>query len=208
MNDYPEVSLQAEELSGKIDFCHIFGRSGIVHIEIGSGRGAFLLNQARAMPGDNFLGIEKTDKFFRIAVDRVGRGGLKNVRIIRTDASAFLAEVVPDESVDCFHIYFPDPWPKRRQQRRRFICPANIELMVCCLKKGGRLQIATDHVDYFEQIKMLLGSMGERLEQSEFIPAAGAEPGESVGTSFERKYLKCSRQIYTLAFTKISNLKA
>ena len=192
----------------KIDFVRIFGRPGPVHSEIGTCKGTFLLNQARAQPGNNFLGIEWARKYYRYAVDRIGRWGLTNVRIIRTDAAAFLADFIPDNSVDCFHIYFPDPWPKKRHHKRRFICPANLEHLVRCLKTGGQLKIATDHADYFEQIKQVLTvGAGQcacpRLEQIDFLPTAGAETSEWVGTNFERKYLKDQRPIYTLAVRKI-----
>ena len=196
------MSLNPKDLDGKIDFVRIFGRAGPVHIEIGTGKGTFLLNQAGAQPGDNFLGIEWARKYYRYAVDRIGRWGLTNVRIIRTDAATFLADFIPDNSVECFHIYFPDPWPKKRHHKRRFICPANLEHLLRCLKTGGQLKIATDHADYFEQIKTVLTSRNEKLQEIDFLPTAGAEASEWVGTNFERKYLKDQRPIYTLAVKK------
>jgi len=214
LKEYPSVSLNPEDLSwglltedGKIDYVRIFGRAGPVHIEIGTGKGTFLLNQAGAQPDDNFLGIEWARKYYRYAVDRIGRWGLTNVRIIRTDAAAFLADLIPDNSVECFHIYFPDPWPKKRHHKRRLICPANLEHLVRCLRTGGQLKIATDHAEYFEQIKQVLTvGAGQcacpRLEHIDFLPTAGAEASEWVGTNFERKYLKDQRPIYTLAVKK------
>jgi tRNA (guanine-N7-)-methyltransferase len=202
LKDYPGISLRPEDLDGKIDFSQIIGRPGRVHIEVGAGKGTFLLNQAKAQPDDNFLGIEWARKYYRYAVDRIGRWGLTNVRIIRTDAAAFLADFVPDKFVDCFHVYFPDPWPKKRHHKRRFICPANLEQLILCLKTGGQLRIATDHADYFEQIKKVLADRSEKLEETDFLPAAGADAGEWVGTNFERKYLKNQRPIYTIAATK------
>ena len=203
LQDYQGISLKAEGLYGKIDFVRIFGRTGAVHIEIGSGKGTFLLGQAQAQPGDNFLGIEWACKYYRYAVDRIGRRGLTNVRIIRTDAAEFLADSVPDDSVYCFHIYFPDPWPKKRHHKRRFICPANLEHLIRCLKTGGQLRIATDHADYFEQIKLALAARSDTLEEINFIKPAGAESEEWVGTNFERKYIKDQRPIYTIAARKI-----
>lgn len=200
--DYQGVSLKPEDFDGKIDFARIFGRSGPVHIEIGTGKATFLLNQAKAQPQDNFLGIERARKYYRYAVDRIGRWGLANVRIVRTDAVTFLADYVPDDSVDCFHIYFPDPWPKRRHQKRRFFSLANLEHLIRCLKSTGQVRIVTDHSDYYEQIQMLLATHGNRLKKIEFIPAIGADPGEWVGTNFERKYLKDQRPIYTIVVRK------
>jgi len=202
LQDYHGISLKAEDMDGKIDFVRIFGRPGPVHIEIGAGKGTFLLGQAQAQPDDNFLGIEWARKYYRLAVDRIGRWGLTNVRIIRTDAAEFLADSVPDGSVDCFHIYFPDPWPKKRHNKRRFVCPANLEHLIRCLKTAGQLRIATDHADYFEQIKTVLAARSDSLEEIDFVKPAGAESGEWVGTNFERKYIKDQRPIYTIAVRK------
>ncbi len=203
LKEYLSVVLRPEDLDGKIDFMRIFGRPGPIHIEIGAGKGTFLLNQARAQPNDNFLGIEWARKYYRYAVDRMGRWGLTNVRIIRTDAAAFLANFIPDNSVECFHVYFPDPWPKKRHHKRRFISPANLEHLIRCLRRSGELRIATDHADYFEVIKKLISNEDKRLEQIQFLATAGAEAGEWVGTNFERKYLKDQRAIYTIAARKI-----
>ena len=201
--DYPSVTLKAEYLDGKIDCARMFGRSGAVHIEIGTGKAAFLLNEARAEPSANFFGIERARRYYRYAVDRIGRWGLTNVRIIRTDAVHFLTEFVTDNSVDFFHIYFPDPWPKKRHHKRRFFCPANLQQLIRALKTDGQLKIATDHAEYFEVIKELITTENNTLEEIEFIPPAGAEVGEWVGTNFERKYLKQNMPIYTLALRKI-----
>ncbi len=202
LKDYPSVALKPEDLDGKIDFVRIFGRPCPVHIEIGSGRASFLLNHAKAQPQVNFLGIEWAGKFYRYGVDRIGRWGLNNVRIIRTDAARFLADFLPDNSIDCFHIYFPDPWPKRRHHKRRLFVHANLEQLLRCLKPGGIIKIATDHTGYFEQIQKLISAQGNRLEKIEFHPAAGAEQGEWVGTNFERKYLKEQRSIFCIAVRK------
>jgi tRNA (guanine-N7-)-methyltransferase len=216
LKEYPSVALKPEDLCGEIDFNQVFGRSRPLHVEVGTGKATFLLSQAVAHPDINFLGIERANKYYRYAVDRIGRwarakpwtgssppsAGLTNVRIIRIDAATFLADCVPSDSVDCFHIYFPDPWPKRRHHKRRFFCPANLENLIRCLKTGGILRIATDHAEYFEQIQALIAGQSERLEQLEFIPAAGTESGELTGTNYERKYIKDKRQIYTFAVRK------
>ena len=200
--EYPSISLRAEDLDVKIDFVRIFGRCGPVHIEIGSGRGTFLINQAKALPDDNFLGIEWANKYYRHAVDRIGRWGLKNVRIIRTEAAGFIADFLPDNCVSCYHIYFPDPWPKRKHHKRRLLCPDNLQQLIRTLKTGGQIRIATDHADYFEEIKQLTATQNEKLEEVEFLPASGAENEEKTGTNYERKFLKRGKNIYTLALRK------
>ncbi len=202
LKDYPSVALKPEDLDGKIDFGRIFGRSGPVHIEIGSGRATFLLNQAKAHPQVNFLGIERAGKFYRYGVDRIGRWALSNARIIRTDAASFLADFIPDNSIDRFHIYFPDPWPKKRHHKRRLLVPVNLEQLLRCLKPDGIIKVVTDHAEYFEQIQKVISAQSSKLEKIEFHPTAGADQGEWVGTNFERKYLKEKRPIFCIAVRK------
>lgn len=203
LRDYPSVSLNPEDFVGRLDFGDVFGRDCPVHIEVGVGKGTFLLNQAKIAGDVNFLGIEWARKYYRYALDRIGRWGLGNVRIIRTDAASFVAEHVADESVECFHIYFPDPWPKKRHHKRRFVSPANLEQVLRCLKTGGQLRIATDHAEYFEVMQEVIGSRSDKLEEIEFTSAAGAEPGEITGTNYERKYIKDKREIFTIAARKL-----
>jgi tRNA (guanine-N7-)-methyltransferase len=204
LKDYDWVSLKEENLSGEVDFGEIFGRNSPVHIEIGSGKGTFLVSQGRHEPGVNFLGTEWANKYYRYAVDRVGRWDLRNVRIIRTDAADFLAEHVGDGTVSFFHVYFPDPWPKKRHHKRRFICDRNIEQMLRCLEAGGIVNIATDYKDYFEQIQEVVYKQVQsgRAELIEFIATVGAEDEEVAGTNYERKYIRDGRKIYTLALKK------
>lgn len=203
LKDYPSVSLKPEDLGDRVDFARVFGRDGPVHIEVGAGKGTFLLNQAKTHSDIDFLGIEWARKYYRYAVDRIGRWGFTNVRIIRTEAASFIADFVPDDSVECFHIYFPDPWPKKRHHKRRFLCPANLEQLLRCLKTGGQLRIATDHAEYFEVIEKLIDGRPDKLERTEFSPGAGAEPGDITGTNYERKYVKDKREIHTIAAKKI-----
>jgi len=203
LKEYGWVVLRPEELDGKIDFERIFGRPGPVHIEIGSGTGTFLVSQAGAQPEVNFVGIEWARRYYRHAVDRVGRWGLRNVRLIRTDAAAFIGEHVADESVECFHIYFSDPWPKKRHHKRRLFNRVNAAEMIRCLKPAGQLRIATDHEEYFERIGDVVAGFDKQLEEIDFVPNVGAAGSELTGTNFERKYVKDSRPIFTLAVRKI-----
>jgi len=202
LNDYPSVSLKPEEYNGGIDFARIFGRTGRVHIEIGSGKGTFLVNQAKSEPEVNFLGIERASRYYRYSVDRIGRWALKNVRILRTDAADFIRNNIPERAVDCFHIYFPDPWPKRKHHKRRFFKPASFEELLRTLKTDGEIKVATDHREYFKAITEIIENNTARVRQIPFQPTSSAGIGEWVGTNFERKYLKENRPIYTIAARK------
>jgi tRNA (guanine-N7-)-methyltransferase len=204
ISDYPEISLDPETLEGIVDFKDIFGRKAPVHIEVGSGKGTFLVSEARENPENNYLGIEWANRYYKLAVDRIGRWAIDNVRIMRTDAAIFFAEHIPDNSVSWFHIYFPDPWPKARHNKRRLICTANVQQIIRCLEPGGVLNLATDHADYFEQMEDVLNAEFEKgtLKQIPFTRAAGAKDGETVGTNFERKYIVEGRKINTIAAKK------
>lgn len=204
IKEFPEIILDPQKLASKVVFGDIFGRLAPVHIEVGSGRGTFLVNQARYEPQANFIGIEWASRYYRLAVDRVGRWNLTNVRIIRSDAARFIAECVPDSSVDCFHIYFPDPWPKKRHHKRRFFSSANTDQLIRCLRPAGTIRVATDYAEYFEQIKSVLAARAGQLEEIDFLPTTGAQIGEWVGSNFERKYLKENRPIFTIAVRKRS----
>lgn len=201
---FEEIAVAQEKLDGFLDFGRIFGTNAPVEIEIGSGKGTFLLTQARACPERNYLGIEWANQYYRYAVDRLGRWGVKNAKMLRTDVATFLPEHVEPGSVSVFHVYYPDPWPKRRHWKRRFISTGNVENLLRCLEINGRLQIVTDHRGYYRQMCEVLGSFIHRglLETVDFEHPAGARPGEIVGTNYERKYQKEGRAAYTFAFRK------
>lgn len=187
-----------------IDFNDIFGRSGPLEIEIGSGKGTFLKSQAAAFPDTLFVGIEWANKYFRYAASRLARAGLTNARLVRADAADFIRRRVASGIVAGFHIYFPDPWPKKRHHRRRFFQSDTLAEMMRCLNENGFINIATDHLDYFEHIRAVLtpALASGQVEQIEFIRPAGAQDGETVGTNYERKYLKEGRAVYTIAVRK------
>ena len=194
------LSLTGENIAVVLDNCsrplnleRLFPRDAPLHIEVGSGKGAFLLNQARSHPACNFLGIEWARKYYLYSVDRMRRWQITNVRIIRADAREFLAAYLPDECITGFHIYFPDPWPKKRHHTRRFFQPAVLHQVVRCLTADGQLRTATDHAEYFKIISDLVlnhPDTARHFEPIEFFPADTADPGEWIGSNFERKYRK------------------
>ena len=166
-----------------------------------------MASQAKAQSDVNFVGIEWASRYYRYAVDRMYRKALGNVRMVRTDAAAFIAGRVACRCVDCYHIYFPDPWHKKRHNKRRFICEKNLRQLLRTLKNEGTINIATDHSDYFEQMQAVLldSDLAKlHLEQIPFVKPIGAEEGELTGTNFERKYIVEGRKINTIAVKKRS----
>lgn len=134
-------------------FSELFGNTNPVEIEIGCGRGKFLEGWAAENPERNFLGIDRIGKWLKRVKARSERERFANLRFMKAEARAFLAEAVAPESVSVFHVYFPDPWPKRRHLGRRVVTPEFLKLLCGRLAPGGLLEIATDDADYFEMMK-------------------------------------------------------
>lgn len=175
-----------------INLADIFSNSLHVEVEVGSGKGAFLLRQASTRPEINLLGIEWLAGYAALAADRAYRAGLKNVRLLCADAEQVFARCLADGSVQRVHIYFPDPWPKRKHLRRRLIKPEFAEHLLRVLRLGGTAHIVTDHSEYFQQIRRVL----EAVCGLAIIKPAEAEP---VDSNFERKYTAEGREFYALA---------
>jgi len=117
------VGVDVETLAHPIVWSQLFGNDHPVELEIGIGKGTFITNQAKARPDANFFGIEYARWFWRYASDRLRRNACANARTARAEAAYFLKEFVPDSSLTRVHIYFPDPWPKKRHHKRRLIQP-------------------------------------------------------------------------------------
>ncbi|MHC5082700.1 MAG: tRNA (guanine(46)-N(7))-methyltransferase TrmB, partial [Planctomycetota bacterium] len=111
---------------------------------------------------------------------------------------------IPDASISIFHLYFPDPWPKKRHNKRRFFCDENLIQLLRILVPDGVINIATDHADYFQQMTEVADKAVDNglVERIPFTRAAGARDGELVGTNYERKYIIEGRDTYTLALRK------
>lgn len=184
-----------------LDFQKVFGDERPVEMEIGSGKGGFLLNRARAYPERGFLGIEWANKFCNFAADRMARWGVTNVRLTRTDASYLVTHHLPPKCLTVLHIYHPDPWPKKRHHKRRLIQPGFIMAASDALVPGGRIAIQTDHAEYFEHIQTVIRGEPRLVEAPFDVPETGVVEGR-VQTNFEVKYLREGRAIYQAAFTR------
>jgi tRNA (guanine-N7-)-methyltransferase len=188
----PAVEIPPGSVRGPFDFAALFGNRNPVEIEVGSGKGRFLIDQATARPEVNFLGIEWSVKYLRVAAERAARRGLRNVRLYRADARHVIADLVPDASIVRLHVYCPDPWPKKRHHKRRFFGPAILVPIARVLAPGGRLHVSTDVADYFAEILAALGSQ-EALRPA-VDPLLGV-PATAGRTSYEIKYVAAGRTI-------------
>ena len=196
------IGLDVDNLPRPLVWRDLFGNDNPVELEIGSGKGTFLTEQATSRPEVNFFGIEWARWFWRYASDRLRRHGCLNARTVRAEAGFFLLEFVPPESISVLHIYFPDPWPKARHHKRRLVQEKFVPLMVRVLRPGGRVQIVTDHKGYFEEHiepTMRGPAVAAGLTVVDYNRPGSAGEGEFVGTNFERKYAREGRPFHAIA---------
>jgi tRNA (guanine-N7-)-methyltransferase len=168
----------------------VFGRAAPLEVEIGSGKARFLIEAARRNPAHDFLGLELSLAYYRICRDRLSRAGLPNARILRADAKRFAPVALAPGSVRAFHVYFPDPWPKKRQRKRRLLDGVGLEGLASRLEPGGVLRIATDHSDYATMMGPLLETVRD-LERLEWDALPPPPP-----THYELKYRSEGRPIW------------
>ena len=138
-----------------LDFTALFPERKRVEIEIGFSSAFFLSKYANKYSDTAFLGIEKNFKYFQHGFNSLERNLQQdNVKVTCFDAIAFLRELVPLNSLDAIHIYFPDPWPKRKHRPRRIVNAENLMMMRNRLKHHGKIYMATDHPDYGEWMRL------------------------------------------------------
>ena len=160
-----------------------------LQIEIGSGKGTFLVQQSVLQPEINFLGIEWAAEFFRYAADRMRRRDLNNVRMLRADATEFLRFWCPAATATVLHVYFSDPWPKSRHHKRRVIQRRTLETFHRVLAAGGEVRLVTDHADLWAWYEEHATLSADLFDRQAYVPPPSAGDGEFVGTNFERKFV-------------------
>jgi len=178
-----------------LDLQQLFGNDRPVVLEIGSGKGRFLIASATERPDANFIGIEKSLHYHRVIEARVRKRALGNVRLINHDAFLVLQKMLPDASIAEVHIYFPDPWPRPREQKRRIIRDEVLTEIRRVLIGGGSGIYVTDHREYFE-------TAAPRIAR--FFASEARVPGSDdlPRTNYEAKYRHEGREIYEVRFWK------
>jgi len=181
------------ELEVPLDLDALSPGSGPWEVEIGFGKGRYLLRRAREEPQGRFLGIEIASKYHRRVARRVRKWGLANVVALRGDGPYLMSAVLPEGFAQAVHVYFPDPWPKARHHKRRLFDPENLDLLFRMLRPDGRLWLATDFLDYGELAEAMLRAMpGLEIERLD-------EPWpEGPRTNYEAKYMEEGRPILRL----------
>lgn len=183
----------------KLNFVDIFGNTNPIVVEIGFGMGDATWQLAKANPDINYLGIEVHKPGVGKLLNEIKRNDLKNIYIIEHDALEVLEFMIADNSVNGFHIFFPDPWPKKRHHKRRMVQRPRTNLMAQKLAFGGYLYFVTDILDYAKfALEELTLTEGLKNKYNGF-----AEPQPwRMQTKFERKGMAAERQITELFFEK------
>jgi tRNA (guanine-N7-)-methyltransferase len=182
----------------RVNLAELFGRTAPLHVDLGCGDGSFLYELAQQFPEKNFLGIERLTK----RVEKVRRRAEKidNLRVLRADSLLAVRYLLPENSVETFYLFFPDPWPKRRHERRRIFTPDFLDAAAVALEKKGILRIATDQLDYFHQM--------ERISRTDFrFEVVDLAEAVLPLTKFERTFRQQGLPIYRLTLRKISPVK-
>ncbi len=173
-----------------------------LQIEIGCGKATFLVQEAPAHPDVNYLGIEQSPEFYRYAADRARRRELSNMRILRADAVEFFRFFCAEGVAAVIHLYFSDPWPKRRHHKRRVIQDRTLVELHRALEPGGELQLVTDHDDLWAWYEDHVARHANLFERRAFDRVESAGEGEIVGSNFERKYRREGRSFFGMVLKK------
>jgi len=177
------------ESQSPLDVKELYGNDNPLEVDVGSGKGRFLVARARANPRTNYLGIERQPGRIFSTAKKAYRHGLCNVRLARVEAFGGIGDLLAPASVSVFYIFFPDPWPKRRHHRRRLVNPEFMNLLHSRLTAGGIIHFASDHTEYAAVVEKLFAA-DERFEAIDpFVPS------DDEKTDFERLFTSQDKPI-------------
>ena len=180
----------------RLDGRALFSKHQPLEVELGAGDGSFFVQWAALNPNTNFLGVERLLGRLRKIERKARRAELANVRVLRLEASYFVEYLAARESVAAFHIYFPDPWPKRKHRGNRLINEGFAEVLRAALVPSGVIYLRTDDADYFEQMTRVFD------QNKNFVPTPTPERLASVTTDFEREFNKRGIQTNRVAYRR------
>jgi tRNA (guanine-N7-)-methyltransferase len=182
-----------------LDFTSVFGRHAGVVLEIGFGMGETTANIAVAHPGLDFVGVEVHAPGVGALLGRLDAQRLTNVRVIRHDAVEVVRDMIAPGSLAAVHVFFPDPWPKKRHHKRRLLTPAFVHALAERLAPGGQLHAATDWEDYAQEMLATLGAEPLLRNTAEgFAPRPQARPL----TKFEARGQRLGHPVFDLVFER------
>jgi tRNA (guanine-N7-)-methyltransferase len=180
-----------------LDLAQLFAKAQPLEVELGSGDGSFLAQYAALHPERNFIGVERLLGRLRKLERKCQRAGIAHVRAIRIEASYFLEWLLPRKGVTALHIYFPDPWPKRKHRKNRLVNERFTQLAHAVLAAGGVVYLRTDDADYFAQMEAVFGA--SPLFKPTEIPTELIE----IQTDFERGFRQKGIATLRAAYQKV-----
>jgi tRNA (guanine-N7-)-methyltransferase len=184
----------------QIDFAALFGREAPLVLEIGFGMGDATAAIAQALPGTDFIGVEVHTPGVGALLKQIGERGLTNLRLIQHDAVDVLQQMIAPASLAGVHVFFPDPWHKKKHNKRRLIQPEFVQLLATRLAPGGYLHCATDWQPYAQQmLEVLSAEPALRNTADGFAPKPDYRPL----TKFENRGLKLGHGVWDLVFVRL-----
>ena len=190
-----------DDLPQPCDQAAIFGEIRPLEIEVGTGKGLFLSGAAATHLDRHYLGIEVANKYAQFAAAKLAKRDLHNARLVHTDAMRVFREWLPDDFLAAVHVYFPDPWWKKRHRKRRVMTPVFVADVQRTLKTGGTLHFWTDVEEYFhESMEVLAGQ--HLLEGPIDVPPQAAQHDLDYRTHFERRMRLNGMPVYRAEFRR------
>ena len=198
MNETCTLIFALRSIVEPLDLAELFARAQPLEAELGCGDASFLVEYARRHPDRNFIGVERLLGRMR-KLDRKGRrAGLANLRGVRIESSYFLQYLLPPRAASALHVYFPDPWPKKKHHKNRLVNESFPALARAALAPGGAVYLRTDDADYFRQMTEVFGA-DKKLEEIE-TPAGLAELPTDFERDFNSKGIQTLRGAYRFKF--------
>lgn len=193
----PSLRIVPSDWAVPLDLTAAFGRTPQrLEVDLGCGKGRFLLVRAAAHLGTSFLGLDRQTRRLAKVERKAQRAQLTNIRLIYAEAAYTVTHLLSPGSVAAYYIFFPDPWPKRRHHRRRLFDAAFLDALNTTLMPGGCIHLATDHLDYFKSIRRLLSGDARFVEQEPFATSLEER------TDFELIFLQQNKPIGRCSFAK------
>ena len=190
-----------DDLPRPWDASQLFDRVAPLEIEVGSGKGLFMQSAATSNPTHNFLGIEIATKYARFAAAKLAKQGLTNAVMVHGDAQPIFADLLPDESLAAVHVYFPDPWWKKRHEKRRVLNERFVQQVERTLMLGGSLHYWTDVHERYEETLVILAENTKLVGPLE-VAERPAEHELDYRTHFERRMRLADLPVYRSEFRK------
>lgn len=194
--------LDVADLPRPFSAASLFARRAPLEVEVGSGKGLFIRSAAAARPDIDFLGIEISKKYALFAAAAIAKCGLTNAVMAAGDALPVFDELLPNDSLAAVHVYFPDPWWKKRHKKRRVMRESFLRAVQRVLVPNGRLHFWTDVEEYY-QTTLALVAATTGLEGPLPVPETPAQHDMDYRTHFERRTRLHGEAVFRAEFRKL-----